>query len=71
MSNTILKKINVCKYCFSDGITDLNCKCVNSRVNTVLLEFEFCKCCNNIISDGYPAETNFNKNQLKNISYEE
>ena len=44
----------------------MNCRCADSNYQTVELEFEVCECCNNLIDDGHPADTEFNKKQLEN-----
>lgn len=64
---TILKKHKVCIDCLSVGITYKDCNCLYSRnYKTIELEFEECECCGNLISDGNPAETEFNKKQFEN-----
>jgi hypothetical protein len=61
-----LEKHTVCASCQAVGVTDTNCICVdNNRYPTIELEFEVCKCCGNLISDGEPADTEFNNKQLK------
>ncbi len=63
-----IEKHTVCASCLSVGITDVFCICMDSNVYpTIELEFEVCKCCGNLICDGDPAETEFNKKQLKNL----
>jgi len=34
------------------------------KFNSIELEFEVCECCGNLISDGNPADTTFNDEQL-------
>ena len=62
---TRLEKIEACNQCFSVGILDSNCVCAVGSYKTIELEFEVCNCCNNLIEDGSPADTEFNKKQLK------
>lgn len=62
---TELKKFDVCKDCLSVGITDVNCVCAVGMHKTITLEFEVCSCCGHLIEDGEPADTPFNKKQLK------
>ena len=63
-----LKKYKVCSSCWSVGILDKDCICAYQRgYKTVELEFEVCECCDNLISDGNPAETEFNEKQLKEL----
>jgi len=61
-----IEKFTVCAMCLSVGVVDLDCICVHQKdYDTVELEFEVCECCNNLICDGQPAETDFNKKQLR------
>lgn len=59
---TRLQKFHVCADCYS-----LNCGCSGSHIcyQRIELEFEVCNCCNNIVEDGDPADTEFNREQLK------
>lgn len=60
-----LEKISVCTECHCVGITDTECICVTEKsYKTIELEFEVCGCCNNLIKDGSPANTEFNRQQL-------
>lgn len=59
----ILKKYKVCASCKTVDRSDCVCMYENNYP-TILLEFEVCKCCNNI--NDFPANTEFNYNQLKN-----
>lgn len=61
---TRLEKFMVCDRCYSVGIIDNNCVCANGKYNVIELEFEVCKCCGNLIEDGSPADTDFNKKQI-------
>lgn len=62
--NKELVKIVVCSSCTSPTIIDPNCICCYSNgYDTIELEFEQCKCCGHI--NIYPAETDFNNEQLK------
>lgn len=50
----------------SVGVTVIDCVCAyQNGYNTIELEFEVCECCGNLVSDGEPADTEFNKEQLK------
>lgn len=69
MEKTRLVKHIVCASCYSMGITDHDCVCTyQNNYPTVTLEFETCNCCDNLISDGDPADTKFNEEQLKQIN---
>jgi len=64
-AKTRLEKFRVCTDCYNVNISDPNCICCHSNeYETIELEFEVCNCCNNIIQDGSPADTSFNKEQL-------
>jgi len=64
---TILVKHKVCEGCLSVGITEADCICTyDKNYKTIELEFEVCECCGHLISDGNPADTEFNKQQFKN-----
>ena len=65
-NKTRLEKFRVCRECQSYSIIDNNCICAYSKYPVILLEFEVCLCCGNLISDGQPADTEFNKKQLSN-----
>lgn len=68
MENTRLEKYKVCTSCFSIGITHGDCICTYSnKYDTIELEFEVCNCCNKVISDGSPAETEFNDKQIETL----
>ena len=61
-----LEKHEVCISCFSVGISYNDCQCTyQNNYPTIELEFEVCECCGNLISDGTPADTEFNKNQFE------
>lgn len=63
-----LEKIEVCAECFSYGINYLDCVCTYQKnYPTVLLEFEVCTCCGHIISDGTPADTEYNNKVLEEL----
>jgi len=64
--NTQLEKHNVCTDCYSVGIIHPDCICSYSKYNTIELEFEVCNCCGNLVDDGSPSDTDFNKKQLTN-----
>jgi hypothetical protein len=64
-SGTYLSKFDVCDQCWSVGMIVGDCVCSHDRYETIELEFEVCKCCNNLVMDGSPAETEFNKEQLE------
>ena len=66
INKTRLEKFKVCKNCYSVGITDTNCNCVYGEYKTIELEYEVCECCGNVIEDGHPVDTEFNKQQLEN-----
>jgi hypothetical protein len=63
----ILQKFEVCASCWSVGISDPDCICSHSKYKTIELEFEVCKCCGHLVSDGSPAETPFNEEQLSKV----
>jgi hypothetical protein len=42
-----------------------DCICANGNYKTIKLEFEVCPSCGNIINDGTPADTPFNKKQIE------
>ncbi|MCH8067795.1 MAG: hypothetical protein IID16_00780 [Candidatus Marinimicrobia bacterium] len=58
---THLQKIEVCDRCFSDRIIDTDCQCCIGNVILIELEFDVCHCCCNVIDDGQPADTEFNR----------
>jgi len=63
---TKLEKHTVCVICQSVGNTDPRCICCyENRWESIELDFEACECCGNLIDDGNPADTEFNKEQLK------
>ena len=62
---TKLEKHRVCKDCLCVGIMHTDCKCSYGKYEVIELEFEVCECCGNLISDGDPADTEFNKAQFK------
>jgi len=64
---TRLEKFDVCDRCLCVGIEDPNCVCMDGKYKTIKLEFEVCECCGAVVSDGQPAETEFNEKQLLNI----
>jgi len=60
-----LEKHLVCASCLTVGITDPNCVCCYmNNYETIELEYEVCECCNRLISDGEPADTEFNTEQF-------
>lgn len=63
---TKLKKFDVCDRCYSVGILDPNCNCSFTNFHTINLEFEVCGCCGNVVTDGQPADTEYNITQIKN-----
>ena len=66
MSKTRLEKHLVCTACFAVGIPDPDCICTyQDGYDELELEFEVCTCCGQLVEDGYPADTKFNKEQLK------
>ena len=62
---TELKKFEVCEDCHCIGIQHTDCKCSYTNYKTIELEFEVCSCCGTVLEDGDPADTEFNKKQLK------
>lgn len=64
MPENYLKKYKVCDQCFGVGVTDRDCICTYGKYKTIELEFEVCGCCNRIITDGSPTDTEFNTQQL-------
>lgn len=63
---TRLEKFEVCTECYSVEINHIDCVCTYRNYETILLEFEVCDCCGHLISDGTPADTDFNTNQILN-----
>lgn len=63
---TRIEKFRVCDQCYCVGIQDSNCRCAYGKYQTVELEFEVCGCCGDVLTDGQPADTEFNTKQLKN-----
>lgn len=62
---TRLEKHKVCVNCLSVGIKYHDCICTYQNNYPVIeLEFEVCDCCGNLVSDGSPAETEFNEKQF-------
>lgn len=61
---TILIRETVCTSCLSAAITDPNCRCADSKYETIELEFTACAHCKTILDDGNPPETEFNIKQL-------
>lgn len=59
------EKHEVCVECFAVGILFPECICTHEAHDTIVLEFAVCDCCGNILEDGHPADTKFNKNQLE------
>jgi len=62
---TRLEKHRVCEDCHCVGIQYSDCRCAYDKYKTIELEFEVCDCCGNLINDGQPADTEFNKKQLE------
>jgi hypothetical protein len=61
-----LEKHEVCVDCYSLGISYNDCVCTYQKnYPTIELEFEVCGCCGNVVEDGSPADTQFNRDQLK------
>ncbi len=67
MGNIKYKKFRVCDSCYGVGIVDPSCHCIDGKFKTIELEFEVCSCCENVMSDGQPADTEFNKRQFEKI----
>lgn len=66
-----LEKHIVCAHCFGVGSIYPDCVCCyQNGYKTIELEFEVCPCCNNLVSDGTPADTEFNKNQIETLDNE-
>jgi len=63
---TRLEKHKVCDQCFAISIISNDCVCSYGKYKTIELEFDVCDCCGNLISDGNPANTKFNEDQIKN-----
>lgn len=64
--NIELQKFKVCTSCYSVGITYNDCICTYENNYPVIeLEFEVCGCCGNLVSDGEPADTEFNTSQYQ------
>lgn len=63
---TKLEKHVVCKHCQCVGIGYSECRCTYmNNYPTIELEFEVCNCCGNLVQDGCPADTEFNKQQFE------
>lgn len=62
---TRLERHRVCTHCFALGIMDINCICSYGNYKVIELEFEVCDCCGHVLNDGQPADSEFNKQQLK------
>ena len=63
--STHLEKFTVCSSCYSVGIRDMDCICgYQNGYPTIELEFEVCDCCGQLISDGDPADSEFNNAKL-------
>ena len=60
-----LEKHRVCDQCYCLGIQYNDCICSYGNYKVIELEFEVCICCGHLINDGQPADTEFNKQQLK------
>lgn len=68
MSKTRLEKHTVCTSCYAVGIEHADCVCTYQKdYPTVELEFEVCECCGQLISDGSPADTEFNDAQMDRL----
>lgn len=67
-NNTRLEKHSVCTDCLAVGVTDPNCICTYGKYERIELEYEVCNCCGNLIDDGNPADTEFNKEQFKTLN---
>lgn len=68
---TEIVKHTVCVDCLSTTIINVDCRCVtHNNYKTVELEFEVCACCNNILNDGSPAETEFNTQKYKELGWD-
>ena len=63
-----LEKYKVCDQCFSVGMIYADCICSYSKYKTIELEFEVCNCCDRIINDGEPADTEFNTKQIESLN---
>jgi hypothetical protein len=62
---TRLEKYNVCEDCHCVRIVYPDCRCSYDKYKTINLEFEVCVCCGNLIEDGKPADTLYNRKQLE------
>lgn len=66
-----LEKFKVCADCYSIGISIYDCVCTyQNGYPTIELEFEVCECCGNVVSDGTPADTSFNTEQIRAFKLE-
>ncbi len=64
-----LEKHNVCADCYSVGISYSECICTyNNKYPTIELEFEVCSCCGNLVDDGNPADSEFNRKQFEKLN---
>jgi hypothetical protein len=61
---TKLEKFKVCSQCYCVGIIHTDCICSYGKYKSIELEFEVCVCCDNLIEDGVPADSEFNKQKL-------
>lgn len=60
-----LEKFEVCDQCYSVGLLYNDCICSYGKYEIIELEFEVCQCCGNLVDDGTPADTPFNRGKLK------
>lgn len=65
---TRIKKFMVCEECYCLSISNIDCVCAQGVYRTIELEFEVCECCGGIMTDGEPAETEFNKEQINELN---
>lgn len=66
---TKLVKFDVCDRCYGVGNIDPDCMCMHGNYTSINLEFEVCACCGHLISDGEPADTEYNDLQIKNHKF--
>ena len=66
MAKTKIVRFVVCNSCYSIGILFVDCICIKNKVYPqIALDFEVCSCCEQIITDGEPANTPFNIKQIE------
>ena len=63
-------KLNVCNECYNNPSLERECSCWESTYTPIELEFEACRCCDNVEFDHIPF-TEFNRQQLGDEYFQE